>query len=118
MLQFVDRFYNATLEVPNLSVQVAISAMLQGTQLISLQESLSLDPPASLADLFVKVNRYILHTKIMRNVGGNEDREWKRKEHEGEENSIQLQGKAKRIDEPNPSLITTPGFYSLDQPYS
>ena len=73
--QFEDRFRNATLEIPDLPTQVAVSAMLQGTRLASLQESLSLDPPTSLADLFVRANRYILYTEIMRNVGGNNERE-------------------------------------------
>jgi len=81
----VDRFRNAILEIPDLPAQVAAFAMLQGTRLASLQESLSLDPPASLPYLFVRVNMYILHTEIMKNVGRNENRERKRKECEGEE---------------------------------
>ena len=100
----MDRFRNATLEVPDLSAQVAVSAMLRGTQLASLQESLSLDPPKSLGDLFIRANRYILHTEIMRNVGGNEDKERKRKEREGEEDSIRRQERVRGIVAPRPQF--------------
>ena len=78
--------------------------MLQGTRLASFQESLSLDPPTSLTDLFVRANRYILHIEIMRNVGGNEDREWKRKEREGEEDSIWQHESVRRINAPRPQF--------------
>lgn len=45
------------------------------THLTSLQESLSLDPPNSLAYLFVKENKYILHAEVMQTVRIDEDRE-------------------------------------------
>ena len=77
---YVDRFRNATLEICNLPIERAISAMFQGTRLTPLLESLSLKPPKSLVDLFVRANKYILHTEMMRTVGGNEDGERKRKE--------------------------------------
>ena len=66
---------------------MAVFAMFQGTHLTPLQESLSLNPPKSLTDLFVRANKYILHTEMMRTVGGNEDGERKRKERDNEEGS-------------------------------
>ena len=79
----MDRFWNATLEIRDLPLEVVVSAMMQGARLTSFQDSLSLNPPKSLANLFVRANRYILHTEIMRIMGGGEDGERKRKDREG-----------------------------------
>ena len=76
----MDKFWNATLEVHDFPAKMAMSAILQGTRLTSLQESLFLDPPTSLVDLFARVNKFMLHIEVMRTIGGNEDREQKRKE--------------------------------------
>jgi len=57
---YVDKFQNATLEICNLPIEMAVFAMFQGTQLTSLQELLSLNPPKSLANLIVRANKYIL----------------------------------------------------------
>ena len=67
---------------------MAVSAMFQGTRLTPLQELLSLNPPRSLAELFIRANKYILQTEMMRTVEGNEDGERKRKERDNEEGSI------------------------------
>ena len=69
------RFRHASLEVHDLPVEVAASAMLQGTWSTPLQESLSLSLLMSLVDLFVRANKYILLTEVMKTIGGNEDRE-------------------------------------------
>ena len=53
---------------------------------------MSLDPPASLADLFASANKYVFNTEVMRVVGGNEDREQKRKERDVEEDSSRVRG--------------------------
>ena len=55
----MDRFRNATLEIRELQPGVAVAAMLQGTRSVQLQESLSLDQPKTLADLFVMANKYV-----------------------------------------------------------
>ena len=73
----MDRFRNAILEICNLPIEMTVSAMFQGTRLTPLQESLSLNPPKSLANLFIWANKYILYTEMMRIVGGNEDGERK-----------------------------------------
>ena len=88
----MDRFQNATLVVHDLPIAMAVSAMLHGTQLTPLQESLFFDPPTSLANLFARANKYVLHTEVMRAVRGNEDRERKRKEHDIEEDSNWVRG--------------------------
>jgi len=44
-----------------------------------------LDPLTSLTNLFARENKYMLHTKVMRDVGRNEDRDRKRKERDVEE---------------------------------
>jgi len=88
----MDRFCNTTLEILDLPLKMEVFAMLQGTQLTSLQESLSLDPPTSQVDLFARENKYMLHTEVMRAIGGNEDREWKRKERNVEEDSNWVKG--------------------------
>lgn len=64
---------------------MTMSVMLHRTRLTLLQESLSLDPPTSLVDLFARANKYVLHMEVMRVIGGNEDREQKRKERDVEE---------------------------------
>ena len=76
----MDRFRNATLKIYDLLVEMVVSAMLQGTRLTSLRESLSLDPPNSPADMFFRENKYILHMKVMQIVRIDEDKERKRKE--------------------------------------
>ncbi|XP_052182068.1 uncharacterized protein LOC127794851 [Diospyros lotus] len=101
---YVDRFLNATLEICNLPIEMAVSAMFQGTRLPPLQESLSLDPPKSLADLFVRANNYILHTEMMRTIGGNEDGERKRKERDNEEGLNQRKERTKRSDTVRPQF--------------
>ena len=83
--QYVDRFRNATLEVRELQPGVAVAAMLQGTRSIPLQESLSLDQPKTLADLFVMANKYVTHAKMMKIVTSNDEKERKRKEREAQE---------------------------------
>lgn len=85
--QYVDIFRNTTHEICDLPIEMVVSAMLQGTWLTSFQESLSLDPPMPLVDLFVEANKYILHIEVMRTMGGNEDKEQKRKEQDGEKDS-------------------------------
>ncbi|XP_052204060.1 uncharacterized protein LOC127809334 [Diospyros lotus] len=112
---YVDRFRNATLEICNLPVEMAVSAMFQGTRLPPLQESLSLDPPKSLADLFVRANKYILHTEMMRTIGGNEDGERKRKERDNEEGSNQRKERTKRSDTVGPQFHH---YTRLNQPRS
>ena len=79
---------------------MAVSAMLHGTRLTPLQESLSLDPPASLVDFFARANKYMLHIEVMRVVGGNEDRERKRKERGVEKDSSRVRG----LDVPQPQF--------------
>jgi len=91
LCQYMDRFRNTTLEIHDLPLEMEMSVMLQGTQLTSLQESLCLDP-TSPADFFGKANKYILHTKVMRVVGGNEDIEQKRKECDDKEDSSRVKG--------------------------
>jgi len=80
------------LEVHDLPIAMEVSAMLHGTQLTPLQKSLSLDPPTSLANLFPRANKYMLHTEVMRAVGGNKNREQKRKERDVEEDSRWVRG--------------------------
>ncbi|XP_052181919.1 uncharacterized protein LOC127794713 [Diospyros lotus] len=104
LCHYVDRFQNATLEICNLPIEIAVSAMFQGTRLTPLQESLSLDPSKSLADLFVRANKYILHTEMMRTIGGNEDGEWKRKERDIEEDFNRRQERTRRLDDVRPQL--------------
>ncbi|XP_052197339.1 uncharacterized protein LOC127804507 [Diospyros lotus] len=94
---------------------MAVSAMFQGTRLPPLQESLSLDLSKSLANLFVRANKYILHIKMMRTIGGNEDGERKRKERDNEEGSNQRKERTRRSD------IVRPQFHHytrLNQPRS
>ena len=55
----MDRFRNTTLEIRELQPEVAVAAMLQGTRSVQLQESLSLDQPKTLDDLFVIANKYV-----------------------------------------------------------
>ncbi|XP_052203039.1 uncharacterized protein LOC127808504 [Diospyros lotus] len=99
---YVDRFRNAMLEICNLPIEMAVSAMFQETRLPPLQESLSLDPPKSLADLFVRANKYILHTEMMITIGENEDRERKRKERDNEEVLNQRKDRTRRLDAVGP----------------
>ena len=56
---YVDRFRDATLEVEDLPVGVALAAMLQGTSSEKLQESLSLNQPTTISDLFARANKYV-----------------------------------------------------------
>ena len=63
-----------------------MSVMFQGVRLTSFQESLSLDSPKSLANLFVRVNKYIHHIEVMRTMAMDEDRERKRNKRDIEEN--------------------------------
>ncbi|XP_052186695.1 uncharacterized protein LOC127797627 [Diospyros lotus] len=112
---YVDRFQNATLEICNLPIEMVVSAMFQGTRLTPLQESLSLNPPKSLANLFVRANRYILHTEMMRTVGGSEDGERKRKERDIEEGSNQRKERIRRSDTVGPQFHH---YTRLNQPRS
>ena len=52
---------------------------------MQLQESLSLDQPKTLADLFVRANKYILQAEVMKIVVAKEDKEKKRKDREAQE---------------------------------
>ncbi|XP_052197290.1 uncharacterized protein LOC127804466 [Diospyros lotus] len=101
---YVDRFRNATLEIHNLPIEMVVSAMFQGAQLTSFQESLSLDYPKSLADLFVRANKYIHHTEVMRTVVMDEDRERKRKERDIEEDLDRREERARRVDDVRPQF--------------
>ncbi|XP_052171619.1 uncharacterized protein LOC127787595 [Diospyros lotus] len=101
---YVDRFQNATLEICNLPIEMALSAMFQGTRLTPLEESLSLDPLKSLANLFIRANKYILHTEMMRMVRGNEDGERKRKERDIEEDLNRRQERTRRLDDVRPQF--------------
>ena len=83
--QYVDRFRNATLEVHDLQPGVAVAAMLQGTRSVQVQKSLSLDQPKTLADLFVRANKYILQAEVMKIVVAKEDKEKKRNDREAQE---------------------------------
>ena len=112
---YVDRFRNATLEICNLPIEIVVSAMFQGTPLTPLQESLPLNPPKSLTDLFVRANKYILHTEMMRTIGGNEDGERKRKERDNEEGSNQQKERIKRSDMARPQFHH---YTRLNQPRS
>ncbi|XP_052193948.1 uncharacterized protein LOC127802273 [Diospyros lotus] len=112
---YVDRFRNATLEICNLPIEMAVSAMFQGTRLTPLQESLSLDPPKSLADLFVRANRYILHAEMMKTIGGSEDGERNRKERDIEEGSNQRKERTRRSDTVGPQFHH---YTRLNQPRS
>ncbi|XP_052204085.1 uncharacterized protein LOC127809363 [Diospyros lotus] len=96
---YVDRFQNATLEIRNLPIEMAMSAILQGARLTSFQESLSLNSPKSLADLFVRANKYIHHTEVTRTVAIDEDREWKKKERDIEEDLDRRQERVQRLDD-------------------
>ena len=64
----MDRFRDATLEVRDLQPGVAVAAMLQGTKSEDLQKSLSLDPPLTLSDLFIRANKYISQEEVMKTI--------------------------------------------------
>ena len=64
----MDRFRNSTLEVHDLQVGVAVTAMLQGTRSKKLQESLSLDQPTTISDLFSRADKYITQEEVMKNI--------------------------------------------------
>ena len=114
---YVDRFRNATLEICNLPIEMAVSAMFQGTRLTPLQESLSLNPPKSLADLFVRANKYILHIEMMKTIGGNDEGERKRKERDNEEDQINEKKESEDQIWLDLSSITTQGLINPDQLY-
>ena len=97
--QYVDRFRNATLEVHDLQPGVAVAAMLQGTRSMQLQESLSLDQPKTLADLFVRANKYVLQAEVMKIVVAKEDKEKKRKDREDREESNKKERKVRRFED-------------------
>ena len=65
---YVDRFRNATLEVYDLQVGVAVTAMLQGTMSEKLQESLSLDQSMTILNLFSRANKYITQEEVMKMI--------------------------------------------------
>ncbi|XP_052209227.1 uncharacterized protein LOC127812745 [Diospyros lotus] len=115
LCHYVDRFRNATLDIRNLPIEMAVSAMLQGVQLTSFQESLSLDLPKSLADLFTKANKYVHHTEVMWTVTIDEDRERKRKERDIEEDLNRRQERARRLDDVRPQFNH---YTQLTQPRS
>ena len=79
---FVDRFRDATLEVRDLQPGVAVAAMLQGTKSEDLQKSLSLDPPPTLSDLFIRANKYISQKEVMKTISLQENKEGKKRERE------------------------------------
>ena len=81
----MDRFRNATLKVHDLQPRVAVAAMLQGTRSVQPQESLSLDHPKNLGNVFVRANKYILQAEVMKIVGTKEDKEKKRNERKAQE---------------------------------
>ena len=58
--------------------------MLQGTKSEKFQESLSLDPPMTFSDLFVRANKYISPEEVMRMVFSKESKEGKKRESEFE----------------------------------
>ena len=106
------------LEIGNLLIEMAVSAMFQGTWVTSFQESLSLNPPKSLADLFVKANKYIHHMKVIRTTTIDEDTERKRKERDVEEDCNRRQERARRLEDVRPQFnhhncLTQPRFAIL-----
>ncbi|XP_052203969.1 uncharacterized protein LOC127809246 [Diospyros lotus] len=112
---YVDRFQNATFEIHNLPIEMAVSAMFQGVQLTSFQEFLSLDPPKSLIDLFVMANKYIHHIEVMRTVAMNEDREKKRKKRDIEKDFNRRQERTRRLGDVRPQFNH---YTQLTQPRS
>ena len=56
--------------------------MLQRTLSMQLQESLSLNQPKTLANLFVRAKKYILHAEVMRIIETTKNKEKKQKERE------------------------------------
>lgn len=97
----MDQFRNATLEIKDLHIDMAVTTMLQGTKSLPLQESLALRQPKSLINLFVHVNEYISQAEVMKVVTGCKEKVRKRKERDSDDLEEKKKDKTRKNDCPS-----------------